>query len=143
MERISRAHKFISIVSVIFILDQLTKRLAEKSKISVNLIEGVLSLDFKTNTGGGFGILEGRVLILAVITIIVLAAILYYFRRTPSEMVPFTALVFGGALGNLIDRLILGHVVDFIDISFWPTFNIADIAITTGILGLIYFIWKK
>jgi len=66
----------------------------------------------------------------------VIAVIIYYFDKIPNKdrFLQFSiALVLGGAIGNLIDRIVLGYVIDFIDLTFWPAFNVADSAITLGV----------
>lgn len=69
------------------------------------------------------------------IAIIVSVALLYYI---PKYRYPELGLLLGGALGNLIDRLLYGHVIDFIDVGFWPSFNIADASNTISVLLLIW-----
>ena len=70
--------------------------------------------------------------------------ILFYYDKLPKKkyVVVSTALIFSGAIGNLIDRIFLGYVVDFIDIGLWPAFNVADSAITIGAIGIIYYLIK-
>lgn len=133
---------FILIAAIVLVLDQLTKYLASSSKINVVLIKNFLSLTYTTNTGAGFGILKGQVFILILFSLIVLGLILYYYKATPTKLIPFVAMIFGGALGNLIDRIMYGYVVDFISFSFWPAFNVADVGVTIGVLGLVWFVWK-
>jgi len=135
---------FKAIVLLVLILDIITKTLVVKYKPSGS---GFFSLNYATNTGAAFGILEGANVFLILLSIIVLATIIYlifhYIKKTPQNMIIFSAILFGGTLGNLIDRLIRGHVVDFLDFSFWPAFNIADIGITVGVIGIIYLLYKE
>ena len=99
-------------------------------------------MSYTTNTGAGFSILQGKQIFLIVFSIIALGVIVYYYKQTPRKWVPFTAMIFGGALGNLIDRIAYGYVIDFISFSFWPSFNVADIAVTFGVFGAVYFVWR-
>lgn len=93
-----------------------------------------LSLTWATNTGGAFGIFDSSTGVLAAIAgIVVVALVLVAPRLGPSRLLAVAvATVMGGALGNLIDRVRVGYVIDYIDVHFWPVFNIADIAITVG-----------
>jgi signal peptidase II len=79
-------------------------------------------------------------------SIIVIGVILYIYDRLPKEklvQIPL-ALVLGGTFGNLIDRFRFGFVIDFLDFRIWPAFNLADMAITIGVIGLIiYLLFKK
>lgn len=132
---------FVLIAAIVLILDQLTKYLISKADAGFD-VSSFLSIRYTTNTGAAFSILQGRQIGLILFSVIVLGAIIYYFKRIPQKMHPFAAMVFGGALGNLIDRVIRGHVVDFIDFSFWPSFNVADMGVTLGVIGLVWMIWK-
>jgi signal peptidase II len=112
------------------------------------VISGFFDLVYVRNTGVAFSLLSRLdhrwvhpVLILA--TLIAIAAIFAYLRYLPGKgAVPFgLGLILGGALGNLIDRLRLGFVVDFLDLHWrthhWPTFNVADIGISVGVVLLL------
>ena len=91
---------------------------------------------YVTNTGAAFGILKDQTGFLIVTTIVGLAAIYLYYRYPPFDHVvaPIAiGMLLGGAAGNLIDRVLLGEVTDFIDFPFWPSFNAADASITIGV----------
>ena len=93
-----------------------------------------------TNSGAAFGILQNQNSFLIVTTLIGLAAIYFYYRFPPFDhvIVPIAVgMILGGALGNLLDRLSLGEVTDFLDFPIWPAFNVADSSITIGIVILI------
>jgi signal peptidase II len=136
--------RFFYVTAGILILDQLSKLLVRQLDSAITLIPGFLSINLVMNTGAGFGLFQGQRWLLTWISVMVVGLILYYYDRIPErERIPF-ALILGGALGNLIDRLLLGYVVDFIDLSFWPAFNIADSALTIGVaLLLLQSIRKK
>ncbi len=137
-----------SISILIVILDQLTKFFVSKYMSlgqSIPLIKNILNFTYILNTGGGFGILKGWNVVLIFISLIIIGIILFYMDRIARDKqihIP-TALVLGGAVGNLIDRILLGHVIDFIDFRIWPAFNVADSCITIGAIWLIVYFWRK
>lgn len=138
-------NKYFLIALLILIADQATKFLIKNNlKESVVLIKNFLSISYTTNTGAVFGILKGANTSLIFISIFVLGLILFFWDRlkTNSEKI-LVALIVSGIIGNLIDRISYGFVVDFISFSFWPAFNIADSALVIGVLGLIYLEGKK
>jgi signal peptidase II len=98
------------------------------------------------NTGAAFGMLPGFGDVFMVLAILVSLAILYYFPQVPREDWPLRlamGLQMGGAVGNLIDRLTIGYVVDFISVGNFPVFNIADASISVGVTVLILGVWIK
>ncbi len=119
---------------------------------TVPVIKGVFSITHILNTGGAFGIFAGhsqglRNFIFLFISSMVAAVILWIYRRTCRDHVVLSsgiALIFGGAVGNLIDRFRQGSVVDFLDFYIndlhWPAFNIADSAISIGMIVFLYHI---
>ncbi|MFC1800992.1 signal peptidase II [Nanoarchaeota archaeon] len=138
---------FFSAALLIVIFDQLTKILVKKFLIQpIKIIPKFLSLTYTQNTGAGFGLLQGFNLLLILISLIIIGFILYYYKKikTNQKLLLFsTALVLGGAIGNLIDRILYNFVTDFISFAFWPAFNIADISISVGVIGLVVYFWKK
>jgi len=131
-------------------LDQLTKALivaAMPVGESVRVLGPVLSFTRRTNTGGAFGMLPGNALLLGAVGALVTVFLAIHgprlVGRTPAALLSL-GLVVGGALGNLIDRSRLGHVVDFIDVHCWPVFNVADMGITVGFaLILLLMLWDR
>lgn len=98
------------------------------------------------NTGVAFGLLQGFGDVFAVLAFLVSFAILYYFPRVPREdwlLRLALCLQFAGAIGNLIDRLTIGYVLDFISIGPFPVFNFADLSITIGVVLLLISVWLK
>lgn len=94
---------------------------------------------YTTNTGAAFGILQGQGALLTVIGLVGLATILLVYLRPaghPGVVTVPLGLILGGAVGNVIDRLRLGHVIDFIDFPHWPAFNVADSSIVIGTIAL-------
>jgi len=98
------------------------------------------------NTGAAFGLFQGHSFALTIVTLVGIAVILLFalllYRHSPylDNMLSRVALglVLGGTVGNLIDRLCFGYVTDFIDFGFWPAFNIADSAVTVGVIMFAY-----
>ena len=106
---------------------------------AVDLVLGIQLVNVR-NRGIAFGLLADGGVLLVVFAVAALAALLVFFARhrdRPLVWLP-TGLLIGGATGNLIDRARQGAVTDFIDLAWWPAFNVADIAITFGVLSLLY-----
>lgn len=103
------------------------------------VVPGLIDLHYVENRGAAFGILRGAGDLLAFLALAVLVFLVVAYRRIASSS-PLGAvgigLIGGGAIGNLLDRLRLGYVVDFVAIGPWPNFNLADSAITVGVLLL-------
>ncbi len=107
---------------------------------------GFFRLTHVQNTGAAFGLFQGQSFALTIVALIGIVAILLFVflfsRRFPFLDTglgkPALALVLGGTVGNLVDRLCVGYITDFIDIGIWPAFNIADSAITVGIILFAY-----
>jgi signal peptidase II len=105
----------------------------------VDLFLGIQLVNVR-NRGVAFGLFEKGGVLLVLFALAALAALLVFFARhrdRPLVWLP-TGLLIGGATGNLIDRTAEGAVTDFIDFPYWPAFNIADVAITFGVLTLLY-----
>jgi signal peptidase II len=149
---------FFSLVLLVVTLDQLTKKLAitflRDGVQSITIIPDLFSLTYAENKGVAFGLefAPPSVLLLltGLITVIVLIYVIWSKNRTALFLVPF-ALITGGGMGNMIDRITYGRVVDFIYfdlyqghifgtwVSLWPIFNVADSSITIGACMLIIF----
>jgi signal peptidase II len=140
------------LTAAIVVLDQLTKALVVR-RIALHdyvpLVDGLLSLSHVRNRGAAFGLLSDwnlpyQSLLLSALSLVALTAIAIYFVRLPATArLPrlALALVLGGAIGNVLDRLRLGYVVDFVHVYWreyqWPDFNLADSAITIGVALLV------
>ena len=145
-----RRWTFLFIAAFVVAADQLSK-----SWIRANLLPGEsfpeigrFSITHVQNTGAAFGLFTNQAFLLTLIAIVGLVVILLFYRHLPQSYILSTialGLVFGGALGNLIDRIRFGRVTDFIlvrlwDDFYWPAFNIADSATTVGVIALIVFL---
>lgn len=129
------------VVALVLALDQATKALVRASIVpgEQNEVLGPLSFVNVHNRGVAFGFLSGGGAIVLVVVLAALALLLVYFARhadRPLLWLP-TGLVLGGALGNLVDRIHQGYVTDFIHVPHWPAFNVADVAITCGVVALV------
>jgi len=135
---------FVGITLVVLLIDQITKYLAKQCEYSIELTD-FFSITYGENTGAAFGILQNANIFLVVLTLIVVIGIIYYKYKNKIEenMISFVALLLGGASGNLVDRIFRGYVIDFINFSFWPSFNVADMGITLGVMGMIIVMWNK
>jgi signal peptidase II len=148
------------IVSTVIILDQFTKWLvtgAMRLHESISIVPDLFSLTYIRNSGAAFGILAGshagfRLVFFGLTSVLALALLgTIYVRLSPADWIGqvSVASIFGGAVGNLIDRIRSGEVIDFLDFSLlghhWPAFNVADAAITVGVCFLIghFFMHKE
>ena len=132
---------FIALGTVL--LDQLLKYLILTSNLEINL--GVLTLHLVQNTGAGFGILKDWTLFLGIISLAAALLILFNYKKIEKKLFPQItwSLFLGGILGNLLDRWIRGFVIDFIDLGWWPAFNLADAVITIAVITLVIYYWRK
>jgi len=151
--------KLAAIAGLVMVFDQITKAMIMETVPlfhSVSIIPGFFSLTHIHNPGGAFGFLAGgdsgvRNFIFLGISLAALGMIFYFYKHTPRthpKLATAFALIFGGALGNMIDRVRFGKVVDFLDFYMgslhWPAFNIADSAISVGVaIFLFHLVFKK
>lgn len=159
MELRTKYIKFFTVAVVLVILDQISKSLVlAKMPLykTIPVIKGFFSLTHVHNPGGAFGFLAQngspwRHWMFLGAAIMALGLILYFHHQTPRSH-PYLALglslIFGGAIGNLIDRVRFGEVVDFLDFyvanHHWPTFNVADSAVTVGVgIFIVHIVFKK
>lgn len=125
--------KFLFISLAVLILDQASKFIARRY------------FAYSTNTGAAFSIFQGSADLISWISILMVGVILYFYDEASKNKFSFVgaALMLGGILGNLVDRITLGHVVDFIDLRFWPSFNLADSAAVIGAVLIAVYLIKK
>ncbi|MBC7265088.1 MAG: signal peptidase II [Chloroflexi bacterium] len=142
-------HKYIFYFATlfVFILDQGTKYLVSSHMIPgqswdpIPALGWIFSITYTANTGMAFGLFPDAGTFLVLVAFVVIVTILLYYRHLPRGNLWLQislGMQLGGALGNLADRLRLGHVIDFIDFHFWPVSNIADGCMVFGVLLLAY-----
>ncbi|HHT72695.1 MAG TPA: signal peptidase II [Firmicutes bacterium] len=129
---------------LILVADRLSKILVMQHMAegeSIPILAPVLYLTYVRNTGAAFGLLRGKAPVLAGIAVLGVALAAWQWKRIVSQGSRVKwglAAALAGALGNMIDRLAYGSVIDFFDIRIWPIFNIADLAISCGIVLLFW-----
>ena len=139
------------IVAVVVLLDQLTKTWALRALHDgpTSVIGDFAELRLSFNSGASFSLFAGRTPLLAVLALAITIVLVWVLARTESlGMAIGFGLVLGGALGNLLDRIfrapsfLHGEVIDFISVGAWPSFNVADSAITIGAIAVVWFGWR-
>ncbi len=118
--------------STVVILDQLSKHFVVTS-----------SLPVIQNSGGTFGILGNNNSLFAFISLLIICGVIWFVLKQGRASVAsriLLALILGGGISNIIDRLRLGYVIDFIQVPFWPAFNVADACISIGVVGTLLFV---
>ncbi|MBW2432007.1 MAG: signal peptidase II [Deltaproteobacteria bacterium] len=147
------------IAGAIILLDQVSKEIVLRSiplNTTIPVVDGFFSLSHIHNPGGAFGLMANfspvvRSIIFLFISSLAVGLIFYFYKKTPAHYAWLSAafaMIFGGAIGNLIDRIRFGIVVDFLDFYLgnlhWPAFNVADSAISIGIgIFLYHLVFKK
>lgn len=132
---------------VTLLIDQLTKILVQVNMYNteVPIIKKVFSLTYVENYGAAWGILSEYNFLLKILPIVFCGIILFYlvkYKPKKLEMIS-GVLVMSGAIGNFIDRIRLGYVIDFIDFKIWPVFNFADIWIVFGCILMVINLFRK
>ena len=151
--------KLVAIGGIIILLDQFSKGLILRYlpfNKTIPVVKGFFNITHVLNPGGAFGLMANlspimRNIIFLFVSSIAVGLIFYFYKKTPAQhswLAAAFALIFGGAIGNLIDRIRFGMVIDFLDFYVcnlhWPAFNIADSAISIGIgIFLYHLIFKK
>ena len=140
------------IMGLVLLADQLTKYLVE-TRIPlygvwapIPALEGIFRIVHTTNTGAVFGLFQGTGMFFAALAVVVAGAIVYFNLTLPGNQWAIRValgLQLGGALGNLIDRLRQGHVTDFIDTGPWYIWNLADLAIVSGVILFAFAYWRE
>ncbi len=112
---------------------------------SILVLSDFLRLTFVRNSGAAFGLFSGNRITFLMMTFVAVAALLFVLFRSSrrgASLSPYLVLVVAGAIGNMVDRFRVGDVVDFVDIGWknvrWPVFNVADIALTAGVILFLY-----
>ncbi len=142
----------------VLVLDQITKYVITRTMTlhqSIEVIPDFAHLTYVRNTGAAFGFLAGsraqwRILFFIGVSVVAIACISYLLKAVrPGQklLMASLSLILGGALGNLVDRIRMGEVIDFVDLHWyhfhWPAFNVADSAITIGVVLLLFQMLRK
>lgn len=134
------------LIAIIILMDQITKYMII-SKFSLYdskpVIEGIFHLTYVRNLGAAFSILQNQRVFFIIATLVVVVGIFIFVRTQDNlhRMMKYSfSLIVAGAIGNAIDRIRYGYVVDFFDFMIWPVFNIADISIVIGAVLLCYYL---
>ena len=141
------------ILTIIFLIIDIISKLVVSSLMnvydSIVIIKNFFCITYVRNTGAAWSIFEGRVLGIIVVSLIKISFIVYYISKqkvkSKLEKIGYS-LILGGALGNLLDRIIYGYVIDFLDFNIfgydYPIFNLADSFIFVGVMLLIIYTWR-
>jgi len=140
------------IIGLIVIIDQISKIIIKESMYlgqSIQLVGDFIRITYVENPGIAFGIRIGHPIIFTILSLLASIVIIIYmiYHRNGEKTIKYgLAIILGGALGNLIDRLFVQRVVDFVDVGIgdlrWPVFNVADSAVVVGMFMLIYALIK-
>lgn len=141
------------LIAILIFIDQLTKyfALVKLQPIhSIEIISGFLDFTYVENRGAAFGILQGQKILLLIITFVISFFLIFYILKLPkiklyNNVRLACSLIVSGAIGNAIDRMFRGFVVDFLEVTFisWPVFNLADIFVIVGAVWFSYQIFYK
>lgn len=141
--------KYFMIAGSVLLLDQLVKFVVQhkmQEGLSIPVLPGIFHITYILNPGAAFGLFEEQQWLFILVAVLLVAGVAVLFRQLlqqPPVMRFGAALLVGGALGNLIDRIRLGKVVDFLDFRIWPIFNVADIAICVGVGFILLAMFKE
>lgn len=137
--------KILLIIISIFLLDRFTKVLVINNLTlgeSLSVIDGFFSITYVNNHGAAFGIMDGKVIFIVIVSVLIFAYLIYEIRKDSHSKLITTSISFviGGLLGNLFDRVVYGHVIDFFDFNFFgydfAIFNVGDAFIVIGTILL-------
>jgi len=148
----------VTVSSAVLVFDQITKVMVEKAMslyASVEIVPNFVHITYLRNTGAAFGFLAGgrsalRMVFFSLVSVVAIGCISYLLktlRPQQKTLIVSLSLILGGAVGNLVDRLRMGEVIDFIDLHWhhihWPAFNVADSAISIGVILLFFQLLRK
>lgn len=128
--------------ALLLLIDQVTKYIVKMSMMpgeSIEVIPGIFSITYVHNTGAAFSFFSDHTWVLIVVSVILFLTLAFFWKRilgmsTPMKLGFFVAL--SGGLGNFIDRVRYGYVLDFLYLRYWPIFNVADMCIVCGVIVL-------
>jgi signal peptidase II len=138
---------FLMLSAIIVLIDQLLKKLVE-NKLgigeSIVLLKNVFAITLNHNSGMAFGLFSGQYTFSLWIALIVVGLVVYYYDETENNVQRTSLiLILGGTIGNFIDRISYGYVIDYVQVSSFPIFNLADAALCIGVALLIIGYWKS
>ncbi len=122
------------LIFILVLVDQITKVIFKNKSF--------LIFNYTTNTGAAFSLFQNQNLLLIIASVIILIFLIYLYKKYPKIQL-YLSLIIAGTIGNLIDRIFLGYVRDFIDLRVWPVFNIADSLGVIGVLLIAYSLTKE
>ena len=132
---------------ILVIIDQLSKILISKGDVQITLIKNLLNITYVENRGMVFGVAQGSVYIMGGISFVVCIALIAYIvklKKDRQKVENSIYMILAGGIGNMIDRLFRGYVIDFIDTPFIATFNLADSFVVIGVILLsITYIYRE
>lgn len=143
----------IIIFTVIFLVIDIVSKLLISNLMyvgqSFQIVKSFFNITYVKNTGAAWSILSGRTWLLILVSLVIISFIIFYiFKNKPKsklEKISYS-MVLGGAIGNLLDRIIYGYVVDFLDFNIfgydYPIFNLADSFILVGVIILVIYTWR-
>ncbi|MCF7860923.1 signal peptidase II [Candidatus Woesearchaeota archaeon] len=132
---------YLTLLLVLVFVDQLTKRFLFTDYLEI--VPDLIRINPTVNTGAAFSLFTGNNLVLILISVVVVIILFLYANRIQSDEYPFWTLFAAGLIGNLIDRIISGGVLDFIDFYIWPIFNLADSYLTVSVVIILLMYTNK
>lgn len=134
----------------VIVLDQITKQLFWHNGRNYEIIDGFLRITLVKNAGAAFGLFQGGRFFFIIASVVAIAFIVYVAVRLPRDELfrrILLGMILGGAVGNLIDRVYAGEVIDFVDMGFgvhrWPVFNVADMGVSIGATILLVYLLRN
>jgi signal peptidase II len=140
---------FYLLAFLVLAVDQLIKYFVHRGMAlgqSFPLVDGIIKLTYVRNTGAAFSLFSGFSHYLIVIGLIIILLVIYFHHKIPSKWHTLQialAFILGGSLGNLMDRIFRSYVIDYIDLTIWPVFNLSDIMINLGVILIIFELFLK
>jgi signal peptidase II len=133
---------FVTVALAVFVLDRVTKSIVAAQVAygtEVPVIGHFVGITNVRNSGAAFGVAPAGATLFLLASVVVAIGLVVYAFRTPAGPATYAVLglILGGTLGNGFDRIVFGTVTDFVNVHFWPVFNVADSAISTGVVLLI------
>ncbi|MBT4541085.1 signal peptidase II [Candidatus Woesearchaeota archaeon] len=147
MKKTKQHYKYLIYLPIlVIIIDQITKILVTslmQLHQSIPIIPKIFHLTYISNTGTLFGLFQDANSFFLWFSIILVGLILFLYDKFNKTEAIIFSLVIGAAIGNLIDRIVYGHVIDFLDFRIWPVFNVADVVVTCSVIFLAIYFFRK